>query len=65
MFTNYTSKNHSLSISTIQEEFRMCVVGMEYRNATVMCLLMTLGWCQELCSIHMIHLGLHITKNLG
>ena len=47
----------------------MCVGGGKehriYKNATVICLLMTLGLCREQWTISMIALDLHITMNLG
>ena len=43
----------------------MCAgVGLD-RNATAMCLLMTLGWCQEHCNINILGLDIPITMNLG
>ena len=43
----------------------MCVGAGLDTNATVMCLLMTLGLCQEHCNINILGLDIPITMNLG
>ena len=43
----------------------MCVGAGMCRNATVMCQLMTLGWCQELCNINIKGRDIPTIMNLG